>query len=315
MSKRKKKQIEKLYTVQSNDFIRRTMYSHFSINDLRIFKLIISKVNYNDSLFNDFYILTYQELEKIGVKANKNRYETVSDSLKKLAAFYVKYYSKEHDADVEVGLIENKFIYKRNTGKIMVSIHNDLKPFLLDLKKEYTTYEVENLSGLKSIYSIKTYELLKSFSNETKNEVNTYRTSVERFRYYLELKEDDYPRYSNFKQRIIKKTIEDINKNTDINISLIEHKVGRKVEDISFNITKAKQSISIPQKIIPDDFKPSNTAIKKVLKRGLKEDLIEQSIFDFIYYYQINKPDEKMADWDAAYQYWVLNAIEMKKYQ
>ena len=46
--------------VQLNKFIKGDV-SPFTVNDLKIFKLIISKVDSKDSLFQDFYIITMKD--------------------------------------------------------------------------------------------------------------------------------------------------------------------------------------------------------------------------------------------------------------
>lgn len=67
MNKEKKK--NKLQLVgQDNSFIQKTIYKELDINDLKIFKTIVSKVNYKNSLFEDFYTIDYNDLDLAGVK-------------------------------------------------------------------------------------------------------------------------------------------------------------------------------------------------------------------------------------------------------
>lgn len=298
--------IPKLYTVQSNDFIRRTIYKHFTLNDLKLFKLIVSKVNFNDTLFDESYTLNYRELDKIGVNSS-NRYNIVSMSLKKLAAYYVNFKNLSGD-QIEVGLIKNKFIFKQNTGQIIIEIHDDLKPFLLQLDSKYTSYEVENIKEFKSIYAIKTYELLKSWSNDRKTEENQYITTVKNFREYLELKETDYPRYSNFKQRIIQKVIQEINEHADITIKINEIKSGRKVDKLIFIISKRfnKKVITNDDILLTEidlEFTPDEDSIKHAINKGYKESGISIIVNDFIKHYL--KKQELMANWQAAFKLYV----------
>ena len=145
MNKEKKK--NKLQLVgQDNSFIQKTIYKELDINDLKIFKTIVSKVNYKNSLFEDFYTIDYNDLDLAGVKKD-NRFASTTKSLKKLSNCFVTIQDKDENI-IELGLITNKFIYKKHSSKIIIEIHDDLKPYLLDLKKKYTRYSLENIKKL-----------------------------------------------------------------------------------------------------------------------------------------------------------------------
>ena len=51
--------------------------------------------------------------------------------------------------------------YKIDKGIISLSFHPHLKPFFLQLKRDFTKINISEIMGLQSIYSIRIYELLK----------------------------------------------------------------------------------------------------------------------------------------------------------
>jgi hypothetical protein len=53
---------------------------------------------------------------------------------------------------------------------------------------------------------------------------------------------DSMPEYKYFKRDVIKSAINEVNRITDINIDLIEHCLGRKVQDIQFKVEKSRQA-------------------------------------------------------------------------
>ena len=180
----KKKFSKGIITVQANDFIQKASYKNFDTVDIKIFKTILGKINHNDTLFKDFYTIDYDDLDEVNID-KKNRFAIVTKSLKKLAAYYVQL---EQGANtIEVGLIQNKFKYERNSSKIVVSVHEDLKPFLLDLSVKYTKYAIANLAELKNVYSIKLFELLKSFQS-----LGYYETTIANLRKSLEIPDENY---------------------------------------------------------------------------------------------------------------------------
>ena len=130
-----------------------------------------------------------------------------------------------------------------------VSIDKDIKPYLLDIKKKfdpgttrYTSYDLRNVIKLKP-YGIRIYELLKQF------EFKKFRTiKVDDLKDMFEIT-NEYPRFSNFYQKVIKESVLAINKHTDLFISLEKIKKikkGRRVHALRFPIeSKSKQEVAI----------------------------------------------------------------------
>lgn len=130
-----------------------------------------------------------------------------------------------------------------------VSIDKDIKPYLLDIKKKfdpsttrYTSYELRNVIKLKP-YAVRIYELLKQF------EFKGFRTiKIEDLKDMFEIT-NEYPRFSNFYQKVIKESINAINKHTDLFIPFghIEKiKKGRRVDALRFKIdSKTKDEVAL----------------------------------------------------------------------
>ena len=243
----KKKFSKGIITVQANDFIQKASYKNFDTVDIKIFKTILGKINHNDTLFKDFYTIDYDDLDEVNID-KKNRFAIVTKSLKKLAAYYVQL---EQGANtIEVGLIQNKFKYERNSSKIVVSVHEDLKPFLLDLSVKYTKYAIANLAELKNVYSIKLFELLKSFQS-----LGYYETTITNLRKSLEIPDENYKMYADLKKKVIEKAQREI-ATTTIYFEFKEEKIGKKVERIIFLIKSYEAKIDL------DQFKGKNIKFK-----------------------------------------------------
>jgi hypothetical protein len=217
---------------QSNEFIRDVIYGDLTMNDLKVFKAIVSKINYRESLFEDFYSLNYRELDLAGI-GRGNRFERVTEILKKLANTYVRV-PLENGKTRAIGLIMNDFIYDERTKYIEVKVNEMLKSNFLELKNYYTRYELNNISKFKTVQTLKIYELMKSWQRDNGKD---FIITVLNFRKFLEIKKDEYPRYANFKQRYINKAINEINKYSDIDLVLKEIKKGTKVDTLIFVIS------------------------------------------------------------------------------
>lgn len=75
--------------VQLNEFIKGDV-SAFTVNDLKIFKLIISKVDSQETLFKDFYEINTDEIKALNIN-EKHLYKETRKSLKRLANIYVTF--------------------------------------------------------------------------------------------------------------------------------------------------------------------------------------------------------------------------------
>lgn len=125
--------------------------------------------------------------------------------------------------------------YNESEGTIDIRFDPFLRPYLLELKREFTSYKLENVVKLKSSYAIRIYELLKQY--EKLEERSFLLTDLRKI---LGV-EGIYPAYGNFKQRVLIPAQRELKRKTDINFEIEEIKVGRKVERVKFVILKGNR--------------------------------------------------------------------------
>lgn len=120
-------------------------------------------------------------------------------------------------------------IYYKGEGRVKLELHRELMPYLLQLKEQFTTYYLSNILQMKSKYSIRLYEILKSqqFKGNTQIELDKLRKM---------LSAENYSRYSNFNQKVLCPAIEEINKQTDILVRHETNKVGNKIVSLRFDV-------------------------------------------------------------------------------
>lgn len=155
--------------------------------------------------------------------------------------------------------------YNESEGTIDIRFDPFLRPYLLELKKEFTSYKLENIVKLKSSYAIRIYELLKQYE---KIQERTF--PIDELRKMLGA-EDIYPAYGNFKQRVLVPAQKELEKKTDIAFKVEEIKTGRRVSKLRFIITPVKKGVeqlSLFQNNL-EEFKLPNTYHERVKKLGL----------------------------------------------
>jgi len=217
---------------QSNELIRKYVYTkNLSVNEHKILKCIISKLNSSESDFEESYTLYYDVLDLAGV-TKKDRFSVVSEALEKLMSTFVELDEKQREMLGEqtknikgtrrLGLIKNDYQFSKNTRTIVFSIPSILKPFFLELQSNYTTYNLHNISNFSSAYDFSLYELLSSWKNYEEN----FFVTVDNLREIMGVTGSSYNSYGNFKNRILLKSIERINKHTNLNVKMIELKAN-----------------------------------------------------------------------------------------
>lgn len=235
-----KKLFKNRKVVQLNKFIKGDV-SAFSVNDLKIFKLIISKVDSKDSLFKDFYEITTDEIKALNIN-EKHLYNETRKTLKRLANIYITF--DEGDSIREVGLIRNDFKFEKYTKKILINFNDDMGEYLINLKKNFFMYDLIDIVNFKFKHTIKFYEYIKSQS------LNVIKLKIDTIKEILDLR-NKYSRYTNFRTDVLEVIIEEINEcSNTLFISYSEERVGPKVEYIIFHVKRIKSDLLLESTVI-----------------------------------------------------------------
>jgi plasmid replication initiation protein len=255
--------------VKSNELVEARYM--FDVWETRFFHSLIADIHKNDE-DDKVYRLWFKDMKKnFQLKSNQS-YDYLREAAISMASksVYIGWQNDKFRRGRMHRIIRFvDFLEKGQKGDGMgqqeyvdVSIDKDIRPYLLDIKKNfnpeisrYTSYDLRNIIKLKP-YAARLYELMKQL------EYKGFRTIV-----VADLKDmfeitKEYPRFSNFYQKVILGSVEAINKHTDLTIPIenIEKiKRGRKVYSLRFRIlSKTNEEINIirgdaPQKSLFDD--------------------------------------------------------------
>ena len=134
--------------------------------------------------------------------------------------------------------------YVEGKGVINISFHKSLKPYLLQLKSRFTQYKINSIVKFKSSYSIRFYELLKSYEYLGNGEGFYREFSLAELKGFLGVDEGEYKNFGHLKCRIIEPSVKEINSYSDIFISSVEYiKEGRAIQKIKFIVEPKTNNI------------------------------------------------------------------------
>jgi plasmid replication initiation protein len=230
--------------VKSNYLIQKTRYD-LSLSEQKLILHLIQLIEPKDDDFKtyQFSIKDYCKVCEIDYKNGKN-YLNIKHTLKTLSdkSFWIE---EEDGSEVLMRWID-KIKIDRQKGVIDIKLDKDLKPYLLQLKQFFTKYNYLYVMTMRSQYSIRLYEILKSYEN-----VKGIIYEVEELRKLLNLANDVMPRWVDFKRFVIEQAIKEINQFTDITIKYDTIKKGRSVFEVVFHIkTKSETDKIMSQRLI-----------------------------------------------------------------
>lgn len=206
--------------VKSNEFIQRSCYN-LTNEEQKLLCYVISKLKPTDVIFTPFIIKATDFATLFGI-ANKNVYA----SFKKMADSFQekRRWIKIGDNNVHFAVFSESE-YNDKQGTIRLVLNSRLHEHLLNLKKNYTQYELWNIVKLKSKYSIRLYELFVSYDYK-KNGAATEITFDLKHLIFL-LCAESYKQFSHFKSKVLEKAVNEINKFTNYDVTYIPIKEGK----------------------------------------------------------------------------------------
>lgn len=230
MSKSRELEIKKQRSykvVKANEIVQKARYD-LNITELKMLAFIISKIKPGDTELQEhaFSIKDFCQICGIDYTSGKN-YERVKTLLKGLRdkSFWVM---DENGHEVLVGWLQKARVSK-GSGVIKVRLDEDLHKYLIGIINNRTQYEFLSTLPMKSEYSFRIYELLKSYAFTGKHEF--YTEDLKR-----QLMAEHYKNFKDFRRFVIERAIKEINLYTDLEVSWEPEYYGRKVEKVIFHI-------------------------------------------------------------------------------
>ncbi|MCM1224589.1 MAG: replication initiation protein [Lachnospiraceae bacterium] len=137
----------------------------------------------------------------------------------------------EDGSETLVGWLAKVTTNKRS-GIAKIKLDEDLVPYLFDLGQKFTQYQLYNILAMKSAFSVRIYELLKSYAFQKSKTFD-----IDELKRLLSIDGlITYKNFNNFRTKILERVQTEINEVTDLNISFEPVTKGRKVVKVKFRI-------------------------------------------------------------------------------
>ena len=130
--------------------------------------------------------------------------------------------------------------YHEGEGWVQLAWWPDLLPSLVGLRKQFTTYQLQQASALRSMYSWRLLELLMRFKSTGKAEY-----TIEDFATSMDATEKQRADFGKIRTKIIEPAVKELVEKQGWEIQWRAIKAGRKVKSLRFDFLPAGLSASL----------------------------------------------------------------------
>ena len=216
--------------IKHNLLIQQSKFN-FGAQQQKALLYIVSKIKPEDdgSGYMEFNINEFCEI--CGIQRNKTK--TYTDLKKQLQELRDRsmWLQLPNGEEVLCGWFSNVKI-TNNSGLVSIKLDEEIRPYLIELQSQFTQYNLFYILGMQSKYSIRLYELIKSYEHLS----DEFSFKLE---WLLERMDIKYERWADIKRRCVDPAISEINNLTDIKLNYTPIKTGKKITSIRFNVRQA----------------------------------------------------------------------------
>lgn len=217
---------------KADELVQKARYS-LSLTEQRFLLYAISKIQPNHDT-SYFYDISLSDFQKVCGVVGDESYSRTKTWIKRLAD--KSWWMAEERAETLVRWFSTVKIFP-DSDMVRVKFHEEMFPYLFRLAEQmresgrmYTSYAFRFVLPMKSTYSIRLYELLKSYQ---KNNASWW-FDLDNLRHLLDC--ENYQRFPDFRRYVLEPAVREINQYTDINTEYSLIKQGRKVVAVDFTL-------------------------------------------------------------------------------
>ena len=222
--------------------------SKISLLQRRTWNVLLANA-YNELPYKDMHRVSIAELsKKLGFKSNNQDY--LKETLEALVDCTVKWNLLNKDNKEVWGVasllgsaeIENGICTYSFTAHLRQKLHNP---------RIYAKLNLRLQNWFKGQYALVLWELCFDYFDTDRDQGETPFIPIETFKELIGLEPDEYPVFGFLNRDVIKPAIKEINNLTDYRVEVEQKRLGRRIGELKFRITKVKQ-LPVPESLFPD---------------------------------------------------------------
>lgn len=225
--------------VKKSNSIIRTRLTVKSVEASRILAHLIACIHTEDTTLEQTYRVPAKDILPY---TGGGDYRHIKATCRELVAAFAETEEPDPDGPHPIFTAQPFFTHVRYRKGIITATFNPLmRPYLLELKGCFTTYNLTEYLSLPSLYSQRIFEITKSLGNLKEGEAIVAMVDLHRF---LDTPKSFQSDFGQFRRRVLDKAHKDITEKTSFRFEWEPVKVGRSVEKIRFIFNGVKKAVA-----------------------------------------------------------------------
>jgi plasmid replication initiation protein len=201
-----------------------------TLNEQRLILTAIAKIPYDQKVPADIDITAQEFLSFFPDVGANNVHAELQEAVSKLY---------ERSVIIENPIKKKKFrwisamtTYKQGEGRVSFTFSPEIIAYLEQLKEQFTKYRLGDISNLKSIYSIRLYEMMMQFQH-----TKFIRIELDKFKERLGVA-DKYTVFKDLRRNVIEIAVNELNAKSLFNVTFTPIRQGRAIKTLTFNFSE-----------------------------------------------------------------------------
>ena len=228
--------LRKNYLIKKRNVLNEIRANSMTLQELRFFSIYLSKINARDSSTRvvRFSLSDFQAIMELDSRIKIDYMKKVTDSL----LCKVVNVPTERGGYTAFQLFKKCVVDMDEKGEWYVEIdaHDEALPLMFDFQARFFSYQLWNALRLRSSNQLRMYEILKQYEK-----IGSRVLGVNELKELLGVAKNEYPRFGDFKVRVLDACQQALKESTDIKFSYEPHgKKGKggKILFLKFTIEK-----------------------------------------------------------------------------
>jgi len=212
-----------------------------TLEEKRILSWLISEIRMNDKEFKTHTLDLTELYQFLALTKGGSTYTAAARATKRLVGRVVEI-EKVSDGEV-VELLQFPFLSKAHykltgEGTVSMRLNDEAAPYLLNIAGNYTEVEFRILMTFHSFYSCRLYEIAKCELNKSHKRRVSVTVPLSKARDVFGIEKNWYRVFGNFSEKVLKPACRELTQKSDLDVSFVTKRVGRKVGKIVLTISR-----------------------------------------------------------------------------
>ncbi len=258
---------------QSNFFINAPR--RFTLLEYKLIAILVSKIRPEDTEFSTFRLTVKELATALKLPYNNNIYKELINTTGRLLSRIIKIHHPEKELFIQAHIIDSAH-YWYGKGYVDIEISDKMKPYFLDLKRNFTQYKLVQMLALSSTHAVRIYELAKQYESTG---IGIF--SIDELKEKLGMKKTEHQNMTLFRTKVLEIAQREINAKTDININFNFQKSGRKITTVIFDIKPKSEKKEKSKKLYCINNEKDPQLVREIMQFGYSS-VRASEMLDFI---------------------------------